>query len=207
MSKVVGPTTTLTFLGIQLNTVTKGTSITSKKKLDLFHELHWMTHRDSCAKKELLSLIGKLSFCCKVLSAGRMFLRRMINLSTTVKKLNHHILLTTEAQLDIQWWINYLPKWSGKSLILKNEWTPSPTLHLCMDASGSHGHTGQGDGCKLAGRLPSSRWTSPGKNYLPWYLLYTHGAHSGRVVKFYFTVTINQLWISGTRGQFALHKL
>ena len=114
-------------------------SITPEKKLDLLHELHWMTHKDSCTKKELLSVIGKLLFCCKVLPAGRMFLRRMIDLSTTVKKLNHHIPLTTEAQLDIQWWINYLPKWSGKSLILKNEWTPSPTLHLYTDASGSCG--------------------------------------------------------------------
>ena len=169
MSKVEGPSTTLTFLGIQLDTVTMEASITPEKKLDLLHELHWMTHKDSCTKKELFSVIGKLSFCCKVLPAGRMFLRRMIDLSTTVKKLNHHIPLTTEAQLDIQWWINYLPKWSGKSLILKNEWTPSPTLHLYTDASGScgWGHTGRADGCKLVGRLPSNRWISPGRNCLP----------------------------------------
>ena len=86
MSKVEGPSTTLTFLGIQLDTVTMEASITPEKKLDLLHELHWMTHKDSCTKKELLSVIGKLSFCCKVLPAGSTFLRRMIDLSTTVKK-------------------------------------------------------------------------------------------------------------------------
>ena len=129
-------------------------SISSEKKLELLHELHWMTHKNSCTKKELLSLIGKLSFCCKVLPAGRIFLRRMIDLSTSVKKLNHHIPLTTEAQLDIRWWINFLPSWSGKSLILSNKWTPSPMLHLYTDASGLHGW-----GAYWSGRWLQSRWT------------------------------------------------
>jgi len=114
-------------------------SITPEKKLDLLHKLHWMTQKDSCTKKELLSLICILSFCCKVLPAGRIFFRKMIDLSTTVKKLNHYIPLANEAQLDIQWWINCLPKWSEKNLTLKNEWMLSPTLHLYTDPSGSHG--------------------------------------------------------------------
>jgi len=67
-----------------------------------------------------------------LLYACRIFLHRMIDLSTTVKHLNHHILLTTEAQLDIQWWVSYWPRWSGKSLIL---WVPLPVLHLYTDAS------------------------------------------------------------------------
>ena len=155
MSKVEGPTTSLTFLGIQLNTITMEASVTPERKLELLHELHYMTHKNSCTKKELLSLIGKLSFCCKVLPAGRIFLRRMIDLSTTVQNLSHHIPLTIEAQLDIQWWINFLPKWSGKSLILTNEWTPSPTLHLYTDASGSHGW-----GAYWSGRWLQSCWTT-----------------------------------------------
>jgi len=160
MSKVEGPTTSLTFLGIRLNTITMEASISSEKKLELLHELHWMTHKSSCTKKELLSLIGKLSFCCKVLPAGRIFLHRMIDLSTSVKKLKHHIPLTTEAQLDIRWWINFLPSWSGKSLILSNKWTPLPMLHLYTDASGLHGwgHTGQEDGSNRDGHLPSNTW-------------------------------------------------
>ena len=154
MSKVEGPTISLTFLGIQLNTITMEASILSEKKYELLHELHWMTHKDSCTKKELLSLIGKLSFCCKVLPAGRIFLRRMIDLSTSVTRLNHHIPLTTKAQLYIQWWINFLPRWSGKCLILSNKWTPSPTLHLYTDASGLHGW-----GAYWSGRWLQSSWT------------------------------------------------
>ena len=52
-------------------------------------------------KRELLSLIGSLSFACKVVKPGRMFLRRLIDLSTSVTNLNHHISLSSEARADI----------------------------------------------------------------------------------------------------------
>ena len=63
MSKVEGPSTTLTFLGIQLDTVTMEASITPEKKLDLLHELHWMTHKDSCTKKEQTIILLQSSPC------------------------------------------------------------------------------------------------------------------------------------------------
>jgi len=74
------PTTSLIFLGIHLNSETMEASISDERKRALLDELSWMRSRDKCTKRELLSLIGKLSFCCKVVAAGRIFLRRMINL-------------------------------------------------------------------------------------------------------------------------------
>lgn len=56
---------------------------------------------------QLLSIIGKLSFSCKMLPAGRIFLHRLINLSITVKQLYHHLCLTMEARLDMQWWLAF----------------------------------------------------------------------------------------------------
>ena len=61
----------------------------------------------------------------------------MIDLSTTVKQLHHHIKLTTDARLDIRWWLDFLPQWSGKTLILENHWTPSTRMQLFTDASGT----------------------------------------------------------------------
>ena len=84
-SKVEGPSTSLTFLGIHLNTTTMEASITSDRKQALLSELLQLRYQRKCTKRALLSLIGKLSFCCKVLPAGRIFLRRLIDLSTTVK--------------------------------------------------------------------------------------------------------------------------
>jgi len=146
LSKVEGPTTSLTFLGIHLNTITMEASISDDRKRALLDELRWVKQRDKCTKRELLSLIGKLSFCCKVLPAGRIFLRRMIDLSTTVSRMHYRISLNTEAKLDLQWWLDFLPAWSGKSLILNNRWTPSPALNLYTDASGRYGWGAYWDG-------------------------------------------------------------
>ena len=49
----------------------------------------------------------------------------MIDLSSTVTHLHHCIGLTTDAHLDSRWWLEFLPHWSGTSLILNNRWTPS----------------------------------------------------------------------------------
>ena len=69
-SKVKGPTTSLTFLGIHLNTISMEANITDERKQSLLQELTMLQHRHKCTKRELLSLIGKLSFLCKILPAG-----------------------------------------------------------------------------------------------------------------------------------------
>ena len=97
--KIEGPSTSLTFLGIHLDTVTMEASITAERKESLLQELHYLYSQHKCTKQQLLSLIGKLSFSCKVVSAGRIFLCRLIDLSTTVKQLHHHIRLTVDARL------------------------------------------------------------------------------------------------------------
>ena len=111
LPKVEGPTSSLTFLGIHLNTITMEARISEERKSALLDELHCMKHCDKCTKRKLLSLIAKLSFCCKVLPAGRIFLRHMINLSNTVPYLHYCISLTAEAKLDLQWWSKLDLQW------------------------------------------------------------------------------------------------
>ena len=65
-SKIEGPSTSLTFLGIHLDTVTMEASITAERKKSLLQELRYLHSRHKCTKRQLLSLIGKLSFSCKV---------------------------------------------------------------------------------------------------------------------------------------------
>ena len=153
-SKVEGPSTSLTFLGIHLNTTTMEASITSDRKQALLSELLQLRYQRKCTKRALLSLIGKLSFCCKVLPAGRIFLRRLIDLSTTVKKLHHHLPLSADAKLDLQWWLDFLPQWSGKSLILQTSWLPNSAMQLYTDASGT-----QGWGAYWSGRWLQGHWS------------------------------------------------
>jgi len=156
-SKIEGPSTSLTFLEIHLDTVTMEASITAERKESLLQELHHIHSLCKCTKQQLLSLIGKLSFSCKVLPAGRIFLHRLIDLSTTVNKLHHHIHLTMEVQLDLHWWLTFLPHWSGRSLILDSHWTLNSTMELFTDASGKRDgeHIGLVGGFVTAGHLNS----------------------------------------------------
>ena len=46
-----------------------------------------------------------------------MFLRRLIDLFTTVSELSHHISLNAEARADILWWHSFLPSRNGFEFI------------------------------------------------------------------------------------------
>ena len=117
-------------------------------------ELQSFSTRKKCTKRQLLSLIGKLSFACKVVPAGRIFLHRLIDLSMTVKCPHHRIRISQEAQRDIICWQDFLPTWSGSSLILNTHWTISPSMNLYTDASGSEGW-----GAFWSGRWLQSHWS------------------------------------------------
>ena len=101
--KIEGPSTCITYLGIEIDSSRLTIQLPPSKLSDLHSTLLLWQHRRSCTKREILLLIGKLSFAAKVVKPGRMFLRRLIALSTTAVKLNHHIYLNTEAHADIEW--------------------------------------------------------------------------------------------------------
>ena len=73
----------------------------------------------SGTKRDLLSLTGLLNFACKVVRPGRIFLRRMIKLSTTVMELKDIIELSDDAKLDMKWWNDFLHQWNGKAIMLR----------------------------------------------------------------------------------------
>ena len=137
LTKVEGPSTSITFLGIVINTITVTVSISSERKQKLLSALQSMIECHKCTKQQLLLLIGKLSFACKVVPAGRIFLVRMIDLNCSVSRIHHHIRLTKEVCLDMYWWVNFLPQWSGTSCILETKWTTTISMNLYTDASGT----------------------------------------------------------------------
>ena len=132
--KTEGPSTTIT-LGIQLDSTTMTASITTDRKKELLASLQHLARAHTCTKRSLLSLIGKLAFACKVVPPGRIFLRHLIDLGTTVTRLHHHVTLNGEAKADFNWWITFLPTWPGTSLLLQSHWSLAPDMELATDAS------------------------------------------------------------------------
>ena len=59
------------------------------------------SRRKRVTLRELQSLIGTLNFACKVVTPGRPFLRRLIDLTIGISKPNYHIRLNREARLDL----------------------------------------------------------------------------------------------------------
>ena len=116
-NKIVGPSTCITYLGIEIDSINNVCRLPNDKLSKLKNLLKVWKNKKKCTKKELLSLIGSLSFACKVVKPGRIFLRRLIDLSTKVKSLHHHVHMSSEARLDIGWWVQFIDEWNGIAII------------------------------------------------------------------------------------------
>ena len=136
--KTEGPATTLTFLGIELDSEAMEVRLPREKLERLGREIGEWERKKYCTKRELLSLIGQLQHACCVVRAGRSFLRRMIELSTKVEKLSHRITLNKGFQSDLQWWAAFLHSWNGTSM-MHGVVQSTPMGTITSDASGSWG--------------------------------------------------------------------
>ena len=74
-TKVEPPTSSLEILGIVVDTDLKQLRISQDRLAEIMNELHHWSNRKYCKKRELLSLIGKLSFVSSVVKSGRTFTR------------------------------------------------------------------------------------------------------------------------------------
>ena len=133
--KLIGPVTCIVYLGIEIDSIEQIAKLPADKLSELMSMLDFWCNRRKCTKRELLSLIGKLCFTAKVVRPGRIFLRRLIDLSTSVTELHHHVTLNASAREDIVWWLNFLPLWNEKSMIPECEWTSSVDLRLFTETS------------------------------------------------------------------------
>lgn len=133
--KTEGPSTSLTFLGIQLDSVAMQLSLAPDKLARIRGMvLSWRSRR-AATKQELQSLIGHLSHAATVVQHGRTFMRRMFDLVKQVKLAHHHVRLSQEFRSDLHWWASFLPRWNGKSILHP----PAPQHLVTADASGSWG--------------------------------------------------------------------
>ena len=96
-----GPSTCITFLGIEMDTLAKEVRLPQTKLFQLQQMLgEWQENR-RCTKKDLLSIAGKLQHAATVVHTGRTFVRRLFDLSTQLRKPEHHIRLNAGAQSDL----------------------------------------------------------------------------------------------------------
>ena len=138
LSKLEGPATCLTFLGIEIDTINMQARLPSEKSLRLQQELESAVNRKTMLKKDLQRLTGLLQFTTRVVKPGRPFLRRLYALQDIGHHPTHNVRLNMAARADIVWWYLFMSHWNGVSL-LWNSRKQSPDITVLTNASGSWG--------------------------------------------------------------------
>ena len=154
-NKIEGPSTCLTILGIELDSVQLQARLPPEKFQRIQTLLEEWSRKRSCRRKELESLIGHLHHACKVAPQGRSFLRRMINLLSAFRRDDHPIRLNEGFHLDLAWWKEFFLSWSGHSFLLLPEWAPLPDFQVSSDAAGAFGF-----GAFFRGHWFSGAWSA-----------------------------------------------
>ena len=129
------PSTTLTFLGIEIDSVRLQCRLPAEKLCRLQSLIAIWWGKDSCKKQDLQSLLGHLNHAAKVVKPGRSFLRRMIDLLSIDKQPDHYIHLNAAFRADLLWLATFVEDWNGISMIPLQR----VLLQITSDASGSWG--------------------------------------------------------------------
>lgn len=134
-TKTVGPVNEIVYLGLILDAIRFETRLPVEKTERIASLLHSFSNRNSCTKRELLSLLGHLNYACRVIYPGRAFVSYLISLSASVKKLHHHVKLTAECKSDMRMWSMFLSQWNGVSMFMHDEITLADDMQLFTDAT------------------------------------------------------------------------
>lgn len=153
-SKMEGPETCLTFLGIEVDTLALQLRLPEAKLSRLIAELEVTLKLKAITKRKLQSIVGLLQHAAKVVKPGRSFVRRLYALLTQVgpgHTQNHLLRLNTAARADLLWWHTFVTRWNGTSMLWHVN-VESPDVIVFSDASG-----GVGVWSPLASKMALSR--------------------------------------------------
>ena len=125
--KTEGPSTRITFLGIQIDSQAMTVSL-DQPRLDAIRLLlrEWVG-RESCSLRQLQSTIGTLAWAAQVVRPGRTFLQHLRDMATAHQNIRTphdttSITVNEDVRDDLAWWARYMEQWNGISLLWEEEW-------------------------------------------------------------------------------------
>lgn len=140
VDKTVGPTTVLTFLGLEIDSIQRQVRIPADKIHSLKQKLLMVQSRKKVTLRELQSLAGSLNFCCRAIPVARAFIRRLYDVMAGVSHPNHFIRVTKAVKEDIDMWLVFLDLFNGYCNFADATWLSDSDLHLFTDSAGAkHG--------------------------------------------------------------------
>ena len=134
--KVVGPATRLVFLGIVLDSVKLVLELPKDKFTQLYSRILAMSKKIKITKRELQSLIGKLSWATQCVYGGRPHLRRLIDRLSCLHCPWHKSRITSEMRADLAWWCNFMEVFNGTTPMIDNRPGTAISTDACKIAAG-----------------------------------------------------------------------
>lgn len=114
--KTEGPSQTLSFLGVQLDSISQTVSCTPARVTELTGLLQTLRSQPVVTRGQAESLIGKLSFAAKVLPGTRPFMRRMLDTvrACRSKRRRTPIHIDPGFRADVRFWLRHFSSWNGR---------------------------------------------------------------------------------------------
>ncbi len=85
--------------------------------------------------RELRSIIGQLQYSTCVITSGKAFLRRLINITIGRSVPHYFIKLSKEVLADLEMWAMFLENYNGKSFLYAPSLVTSQVINLYTDSS------------------------------------------------------------------------
>ena len=114
--KTEGPAQSLSFLGVQLDSVNQTVSCTPARVEELTALLRSLLRQRVITRGHAASLIGKLSFAAQMLPGARPFMRRMLDALHRCKSRRHSTPIRIDPGFrdDLRFWAQQLHHWNGR---------------------------------------------------------------------------------------------
>ena len=127
-----GPSTILTFAGVELDTICCESRLREDKSLKCKQLIAEFIKKKKATLRELHSLTGVLNFACSVVVPGRCFLRWLIDLTIGLKRPGHFVRVFKEVKADLFTWQKFFQEYNDKSFFLNEKWENSVSLQLYL---------------------------------------------------------------------------
>ncbi|XP_072306544.1 uncharacterized protein [Eucyclogobius newberryi] len=182
--KTLGPSTSLEFLGITLDTVKYQASLPTEKLNRISLLLSNFLVAISCSKRQLLSLLGHLNFAMRIIPQGRAFISHLLTLASSVKSLHSVIILSKSVKSELRFWHLLLSNWNGITLFYRDIISAPLDISLFTDAAPSAGFGGY-----YLGRWFSAPWPNEFLDFI-----HKSGPSSSALFEIYPVVIATLLW-------------
>ena len=135
VKKAEAPSTRITYLGVQFDSVSMTMSVPPEKITEIKAEIGLWLRKSTITKRDLQSLLGKLFWVAKVVRNARPFMGRLLSQLRTMSNLKEgkKVKLLDESKKDILWWNNFLDKFNGISMIVNEDPIPLSFEQLLDD--------------------------------------------------------------------------